>query len=108
MWCINREVGCFQIPTSKMKLSVMATVFVVCALFMEAALGLGRTQWRLQKKQGEDDLVTNLPGQPLAGFRHFAGYVTVHEPHGRALFYWFYEAASHPEQKPLVLWLNGG
>lgn len=93
----------------------MATVFLVCAVVMESpvALGLGRTQWRLQKRPvvssaGEEDLVTNLPGQPLVGFRHFSGYVTVHESHGRALFYWFYEAASAPEQKPLVLWLNGG
>ncbi|CAK9327417.1 unnamed protein product [Citrullus colocynthis] len=98
-----------------MKFSIMATVFLVCAVVMEppVALGLGRTQWRLQKRPvvssaGEEDLVTNLPGQPLVGFRHFSGYVTVHESHGRALFYWFYEAASTPDQKPLVLWLNGG
>ncbi|KAG1338444.1 hypothetical protein COCNU_04G007500 [Cocos nucifera] len=54
------------------------------------------------------DLVTNLPGQPVVGFRHYAGYVTVNEKNGRALFYWFYEAASHANEKPLVLWLNGG
>ncbi|XP_022994394.1 serine carboxypeptidase-like 31 isoform X2 [Cucurbita maxima] len=92
-----------------MKLSIMGTVFVVCALLVPPALGLAKTQWPLHTDPSrQDDLVTNLPGQPLVGFRHFAGYVTVHEPHGRALFYWFYEAASHPDQKPLVLWLNGG
>lgn len=57
---------------------------------------------------GNEDLVTHLPGQPLVDFRHYAGYVTVNQTHGRALFYWFYEAASNPEGKPLVLWLNGG
>jgi len=54
------------------------------------------------------DLVTNLPGQPKVNFQHYAGYVTVNETNGRALFYWFYEAMNKPEEKPLVLWLNGG
>lgn len=55
-----------------------------------------------------DDLVTNLPGQPPVYFQHYAGYVTVNETNGRALFYWFFEAMTKPEDKPLVLWLNGG
>ncbi|CAJ2678472.1 unnamed protein product [Trifolium pratense] len=54
------------------------------------------------------DLVTNLPGQPHVDFKHYAGYVTVNETNGRELFYWFYEAMTKPEEKPLVLWLNGG
>lgn len=54
------------------------------------------------------DLVTNLPGQPQVDFQHYAGYVTVNKTNGRALFYWFYEAMTKPEDKPLVLWLNGG
>lgn len=100
-----------------MKFAIKATFFVLCALLVEpAALAFGKRQWRLHSDQkqpfsaaGEEEhLVTNLPGQPLVGFRHFAGYVTVNDSHGRALFYWFYEAQSHPHQKPLVLWLNGG
>jgi serine carboxypeptidase-like clade II len=36
-------------------------------------------------------VVESLPGQPSdVGFRQFAGYVTVNETHGRALFYWFH------------------
>ncbi|KAG9158723.1 hypothetical protein Leryth_024012 [Lithospermum erythrorhizon] len=54
------------------------------------------------------DVVIDLPGQPSVSFQHYAGYVTVNEKKGRALFYWFYEAATLPERKPLVLWLNGG
>ncbi|KAJ6826973.1 serine carboxypeptidase-like 31 [Iris pallida] len=54
------------------------------------------------------DLVTQLPGQPGVGFRHYAGYATVDEKNGRALFYWFFEATSGSDEKPLVLWLNGG
>lgn len=56
----------------------------------------------------EEDLVVGLPGQPNVSFAHYAGYVTVNESHGRALFYWFFEAASDPASKPLLLWLNGG
>lgn len=59
-------------------------------------------------ENGDPDLVTDLPGQPNVTFRHYAGYVTVNETNGRALFYWFYEATTRPEEKPLVLWLNGG
>ncbi|KAL8103808.1 serine carboxypeptidase-like 31 [Apium graveolens] len=55
-----------------------------------------------------DHLVTNLPGQPNVDFYHYAGYITVNEENGRALFYWFYEASNLSDDKPLVLWLNGG
>lgn len=58
--------------------------------------------------QNNDHLVTILPGQPDVDFRHYAGHVTVNEKSGRALFYWFYEAWTLPDEKPLVLWLNGG
>ena len=56
----------------------------------------------------EQDLVTNLPGQPHVSFKHYAGYVPVDESNGRAMFYWFFEAMDLPKEKPLVLWLNGG
>ncbi|PNY16203.1 serine carboxypeptidase 33-like protein, partial [Trifolium pratense] len=47
--------------------------------------------------------------QPSApSVSHFSGYITVNEEHGRALFYWFFEAQSEPSNKPLLLWLNGG
>uniref|UniRef100_M8AT48 Carboxypeptidase n=1 Tax=Aegilops tauschii TaxID=37682 RepID=M8AT48_AEGTA len=38
----------------------------------------------------------------------YGGYVSVHEKNGRALFYYFVEAASDAAAKPLLLWLNGG
>ncbi|KAK2358428.1 serine carboxypeptidase [Trifolium repens] len=38
----------------------------------------------------------------------YHSYITVNEEHGRALFYWFFEAQSEPSNKPLLLWLNGG
>lgn len=56
----------------------------------------------------EADRVFRLPGQPPVSFKQYAGYVTVNESHGRALFYWFFEAEESPEKKPLLLWLNGG
>ncbi|XP_073001159.1 serine carboxypeptidase-like 34 isoform X1 [Typha latifolia] len=60
------------------------------------------------QKQQEADRVVRLPGQPLVNFRQFSGHVTVNESHGRALFYWFFEATHDVKKKPLVLWLNGG
>lgn len=60
-------------------------------------------------QEQENDRIAALPGQPNVEFSQYSGYVTVHKKHGRALFYWLTEAATHnPEQKPLVLWLNGG
>ncbi|KAK7341303.1 hypothetical protein VNO80_24229 [Phaseolus coccineus] len=56
----------------------------------------------------EADRVYGLPGQPPVKFKQYAGYITVNETHGRALFYWFFEATQKPEEKPVLLWLNGG
>ncbi|XVE82313.1 hypothetical protein DITRI_Ditri15bG0138300 [Diplodiscus trichospermus] len=57
----------------------------------------------------ESDRVINLPGQPPSlSVSQFSGYITVNKKHGRALFYWFFEAQSQPSKKPLLLWLNGG
>lgn len=62
----------------------------------------------LTTKEQELDRITSLPGQPPVTFSQFSGYVSINEGHGRALFYWLTEATTHPEKKPLVLWLNGG
>ncbi|XP_039824589.1 P-(S)-hydroxymandelonitrile lyase-like isoform X4 [Panicum virgatum] len=57
----------------------------------------------------EDDRILGLPGQPNGvAFGMYAGYVTVDEQAGRALFYWLQEAGRDPGAAPLVLWLNGG
>ncbi|KAE8692730.1 Serine carboxypeptidase-like 35 [Hibiscus syriacus] len=66
----------------------------------------GEEQAALQ--QQEADRVTNLPGQPPAKFRHYAGYVKLRPQDSKALFYWFFEAQYEVSRKPLVLWLNGG
>uniref|UniRef100_A0A0A9DFB8 Carboxypeptidase n=1 Tax=Arundo donax TaxID=35708 RepID=A0A0A9DFB8_ARUDO len=54
--------------------------------------------------------VTRVPGFAGAGLpsRHYAGYVTVDERHGRRLFYYLVESERDPARDPLVLWLNGG
>ncbi|KAF6164818.1 hypothetical protein GIB67_017144 [Kingdonia uniflora] len=56
----------------------------------------------------EADRVVRIPGQPKVDFKQYAGYVTIDKSHGKALFYWFFEAIESPEKKPLLLWLNGG
>uniref|UniRef100_A0A452YS86 Carboxypeptidase n=1 Tax=Aegilops tauschii subsp. strangulata TaxID=200361 RepID=A0A452YS86_AEGTS len=57
----------------------------------------------------ELDRVASLPGAPSYSyaFKHYSGYVTTDEHLGKALFYWFFEATEKPDDKPLVLWLNG-
>ncbi|XP_023156395.1 serine carboxypeptidase 1 [Zea mays] len=62
-----------------------------------------------QQGSKEADRIAALPGQPRrVNFEQYAGYVTVDEEHGRALFYYFVESPYDAAAKPLVLWLNGG
>ncbi|CAL9171792.1 unnamed protein product [Musa hybrid cultivar] len=58
----------------------------------------------------ENDRIVELPGQPAGvDFVQYGGYVTVDDRSGRALFYYFAEAAGkQSSSKPLLLWLNGG
>ncbi|KAF6160836.1 hypothetical protein GIB67_036037 [Kingdonia uniflora] len=62
----------------------------------------------LGSEEQESDLVTDLPGQPEVKFRHYAGYIKVRPSEEKALFYWFFEAEDRVDERPLVLWLNGG
>ncbi|KAJ7960386.1 Carboxypeptidase [Quillaja saponaria] len=55
------------------------------------------------------DKIASLPGQPNGvDFDQYAGYVTVDQQAGRALFYYFAESPQNSSTSPLVLWLNGG
>jgi serine carboxypeptidase-like clade 2 len=66
----------------------------------------GEGNWREEQAR---DRVQRVPGQGFnTSYAQYAGYVTVSEPRGAALFYWFFEAEKDPATKPLVLWLNGG
>nr|CAB3477105.1 unnamed protein product [Digitaria exilis] len=77
-------------------------ILVALSLLPSAALAAARSEQ-------EHDRVRFLPGQPASPpLSQFAGYVTVNEHNGRALFYWFFEAQTSPAKKPLLLWLNGG
>ncbi|KAF5939517.1 hypothetical protein HYC85_023776 [Camellia sinensis] len=89
-----------------MYLHILLLTFILAAV-ASARLDPGQLSPKALSEQ-EADRVTKLPGQPPVTFRQYAGYVTVNETHGRALFYWFFEATKKPENKPLLLWLNGG
>lgn len=92
----------------------MSCGFMVVVLLIWGSLSQGG---RGQDQEEDDvtlarerDRVVSLPGQPNnVEFTHYAGYVKVNASHGRALFYWFFEANSRDAaSKPLLLWLNGG
>lgn len=40
--------------------------------------------------------------------KHYGGYITVDEDHGRRLYYYFVTSERSPSRDPVVLWLNGG
>lgn len=91
----------------------MLNIFVWVVFALVAAGGVwpattAAEKVSLYKSSQEADRVRRLPGQPAVCFKQYAGYVTVNQTHGRALFYWFFEATKNPQNKPLVLWLNGG
>ena len=86
----------------------MAAAGLLC-LCLVSALAFSSCSLSLASNQRDADRVARLPGQPESpSVSQFAGYVTVNERHGRALFYWLFEAQTAPEEKPLLLWLNGG
>ncbi|XP_026397797.1 serine carboxypeptidase-like 34 [Papaver somniferum] len=86
--------------------SFFRLVAILVLIISPAVLGIiepDRLRGKIKEQQLADRIV-RLPGQPPVKFRQYAGYVTVDESHGKALFYWFFEVF----EKPLVLWLNGG
>ncbi|KAH7858680.1 hypothetical protein Vadar_026648 [Vaccinium darrowii] len=86
---------------------VLMSLVLACPLTRSARVVPGQLSPEVLREQ-ELDHVVELPGQPAVSFRQYSGYVTVNESHGRALFYWFFEATENPESKPVLLWLNGG
>jgi serine carboxypeptidase-like clade 2 len=83
-----------------------AGLFLALLLLSVAAAAAVDGKWREEQAR---DRVPRVPGQTFnTSFAQYAGYVTVSEQRGAALFYWFFEAEKDPASKPLVLWLNGG
>ncbi|KAL6639719.1 hypothetical protein ACP70R_022541 [Stipagrostis hirtigluma subsp. patula] len=91
-------------------MSSAATLLLLILLATSGASTARHRAGDAYEKRQQADRVEALPGQPSEGrtTRQFAGYVTVNQTHGRALFYWFFEATHDVHKKPLVLWLNGG
>ncbi|KAM5548223.1 serine carboxypeptidase 24 [Rosa sericea] len=88
--------------------SVTIMIFFYSILMFMLSLTTTTINVAATAKEQELDRISALPGQPPVSFSQYSGYVTVNENHGRALFYWFTEATASPQNKPLVLWLNGG
>lgn len=57
----------------------------------------------------ESALITELSGfSGTFPSKHYGGYVTIDENHGRNLYYYFVVSERNPAKDPVVLWLNGG
>ncbi|KAF5201880.1 Serine carboxypeptidase [Thalictrum thalictroides] len=57
----------------------------------------------------ENTLIKNLPGfNGTFPSKHYSGYVTIDESHGKNLFYYYVVSERNPSKDPVVLWLNGG
>lgn len=92
-------------PTLKWVFAVLITILINELKLSNCSNGFSADPYSQQQL----DKVLQLPGQGFnVTFAHYAGFVTVNEEAGRALFYWFFEAAEDSSSKPLVLWLNGG
>ncbi|XP_010251666.1 PREDICTED: serine carboxypeptidase-like 20 [Nelumbo nucifera] len=57
----------------------------------------------------ESALILDLPGfSGTFPSKHYSGYITIDESHGKNLFYYFVVSERNPSEDPVVLWLNGG
>ncbi|KAH7688262.1 Peptidase S10 serine carboxypeptidase protein [Dioscorea alata] len=72
--------------------SAQPLIFAILVL-----ISVWRARARSLSEVQEEDRVVDLPGKPNVNFEF-----------GRSLFFWFFEAVDKPEEKPLLLWLNGG
>jgi serine carboxypeptidase-like clade II len=92
-----------------MNVFLFVVQFLICFFVLTTTTSLFIKASEINVGSYETDRISDLPGQPSTPpISHFSGYITVNEDHGRALFYWFFEAQSQPSNKPLLLWLNGG
>ncbi|XP_077226861.1 serine carboxypeptidase 1-like [Tasmannia lanceolata] len=77
----------------------------LCTLFFTLFL----TLFRISKAAPENALITHLPGfSGTLPSKHYSGYVSIDENHGKNLFYYFVLSERNPSEDPVVLWLNGG
>ncbi|KAJ0792423.1 putative carboxypeptidase C [Helianthus annuus] len=57
----------------------------------------------------ENAAISQIPGfNGTLPSKHYAGYVTIDENHGKKLYYYYVLSERNPSEDPVVLWLNGG
>ncbi|KDP45241.1 hypothetical protein JCGZ_15106 [Jatropha curcas] len=79
------------------------------AIFYSLALCLLVSFFLLAHCAPQSSLITQIPGfNGTLPSKHYSGYVTIDESHGKKLFYYFVESEGNPSKDPVVLWLNGG
>ncbi|KAK1426913.1 hypothetical protein QVD17_15593 [Tagetes erecta] len=63
----------------------------------------------LAQSAPENAKISQIPGfHGTLPSKHYAGYVTIDEKHGKKLYYYYVLSERNPSKDPVVLWLNGG
>ncbi|KAI3667884.1 hypothetical protein L6452_42954 [Arctium lappa] len=63
----------------------------------------------LAQSAPQNAIISQVPGfNGTIPSKHYAGYVTIDENHGKKLYYYYVLSERNPSQDPVVLWLNGG
>ncbi|XP_042751458.1 serine carboxypeptidase 1 isoform X2 [Lactuca sativa] len=63
----------------------------------------------LAQSAPQNAIVSQVPGfNGILPSKHYAGYVTLNENHGKKLYYYYVLSERDPSKDPVVLWLNGG
>ncbi|GFQ00149.1 serine carboxypeptidase 1 [Phtheirospermum japonicum] len=86
----------------------MRKTHLFCYLALTVAIQIALS-FKPASSAPEAALVTSIPGfNGTLPSKHYSGYVTLDESHGKKLFYYFVESERNSAKDPIVLWLNGG
>ena len=77
--------------------------------FIEYFANTSSSEDTKRRLTAEDHLIRRLPGlDPTTPITHYAGHIKVDERFNGNIFYWLFESPQDAEEKPLMIWLNGG
>lgn len=109
------RLGCFQIVEMRYPIlySVTAALFLLKPSHAQFGYPPSVSDLKRIDTPGNPDVFVTYkqPGNEICRTtnpdqKQYSGHV--HLPSGIALFFWFFEAQTNPQDAPLTIWLNGG